>query len=407
MNQPGAAVEEVFRREHGLVLASLIRTFGDFDLAEEALADAVFAAVESWPEVGVPVSPAAWLHTVAKRKAVDRLRRQKSLAVKLESIGGGVAVADEDDDGGFPDERLRLMFACCHPALSPEARVALTLRSLGGLTTAEIARAFLTSESTMYQRITRARNKIRVAGIPIELPSSADLPQRLDSVLAVIYLVFNEGYSTITGEKLVRVDLCAEAIRLAEMMAALLPDEPEARGLAALCMLTDARRPARVDASGRLVLLEEQDRSLWERSKIQRGLEHLEAARSLGGAAAYVLQAEIAAVHTSAGTWEDSDWDRIVGLYQHLFVLKQSPVVALNHAAAVAMRDGPEAGLDLMAQLSDPLDGYQPFHASRAELLLRAGRAAEAAEGFRRALDFPVNDIDRRHLESRHRLAST
>ncbi len=406
MDEPGAALEEVFRREHGLVLASLVRTFGDFDLAEEALADAVSAAVESWPAAGVPDSPAAWLLTVAKRKGVDRLRRQKRLAVKLEAMGA-IAMADEDDDGGFPDERLRLMFACCHPALSPEARVALTLKSLGGLTTAEIARAFLTSESTMYQRITRARNKIRVARIPIELPSSADLPQRLDSVLAVIYLVFNEGYSAMEGEELVRVDLCAEAVRLAVMMATLLPTEPETHGLAALCLLTDARRPARVDASGRLALLEEQDRSLWDLSKIQHGLEHLDAAHSIGGGAAYVLQAEIAAAHARARRWQETDWDHIVGLYEQLFDLKRSPVVALNHAAAVAMRDGPEAGLELMGQVADPLDGYQPFHASRAELLLRAGRIEEAAEGFRRALAFPVNDLERRHLESRHRLAST
>lgn len=400
MGDPGAALEEVFRREHGLVLASLVRTFGEFDLAEESLSEAVSVAVEKWPTAGVPDNPAAWLLTVARRKGIDRLRRQKRLAEKLETLGSTAVIEDEFvDDGGIPDERLRLIFACCHPALSPEARVALTLKSLGGLTTAEIARAFLTTEATMYQRITRARNKIRVAGIPIDLPYSADLPTRLDSVLAVIYLIFNEGYSPLAGEELVRVDLCVEAIRLAEMMVELMPEESEPRGLAALCLLTHARRTARVDPGGELVLLEDQDRSLWDHSMIDRGLAHLDSAPEHGGA--YVLQAEIAAAHAGAARWDDTDWDHIVGLYQRLFEVKRSPVVALNLAAAVAMRDGPEAGLALMGSLEAPLDGYQPFHASRAELLYRADRFEEAGEGFRRALQFPINDLDRRHLERR------
>lgn len=400
MDDPGAALEEVFRREHGLVLASLVRTFGEFDLAEESLSEAVSVAVEKWPTAGVPDNPAAWLLTVARRKGIDRLRRQKRLAEKLETLGSTAVIEDEFvDDGGIPDERLRLIFACCHPALSPEARVALTLKSLGGLTTAEIARAFLTTEATMYQRITRARNKIRVAGIPIDMPYSADLPTRLDSVLAVIYLIFNEGYSPLAGEELVRVDLCVEAIRLAEMMVELMPEESEPRGLAALCLLTHARRTARVDPGGELVLLEDQDRSLWDHSMIDRGLAHLDSAPEHGGA--YVLQAEIAAAHAGAARWDDTDWDHIVGLYQRLFEVKRSPVVALNLAAAVAMRDGPEAGLALMGSLEAPLDGYQPFHASRAELLYRADRFEEAGEGFRRALQFPINDLDRRHLERR------
>ena len=400
MGDPGAALEEVFRREHGLVLASLVRTFGEFDLAEESLSEAVSVAVEKWPTAGVPDNPAAWLLTVARRKGIDRLRRQKRLAEKLETLGSTAVIEDEFvDDGGIPDERLRLIFACCHPALSPEARVALTLKSLGGLTTAEIARAFLTTEATMYQRITRARNKIRVAGIPIDMPYSADLPTRLDSVLAVIYLIFNEGYSPLAGEELVRVDLCVEAIRLAEMMVELMPEESEPRGLAALCLLTHARRTARVDPGGELVLLEDQDRSLWDHSMIDRGLAHLDSAPEHGGA--YVLQAEIAAAHAGAARWDDTDWDHIVGLYQRLFEVKRSPVVALNLAAAVAMRDGPEAGLALMGSLEAPLDGYQPFHASRAELLYRADRFEEAGEGFRRALQFPINDLDRRHLERR------
>ena len=400
MGDPGAALEEVFRREHGLVLASLVRTFGEFDLAEESLSEAVSVAVEKWPTAGVPDNPAAWLLTVARRKGIDRLRRQKRLAEKLETLGSTAVIEDEFvDDGGIPDERLRLIFACCHPALSPEARVALTLKSLGGLTTAEIARAFLTTEATMYQRITRARNKIRVAGIPIDMPYSADLPTRLDSVLAVIYLIFNEGYSPLAGEELVRVDLCVEAIRLAEMMVELMSEESEPRGLAALCLLTHARRTARVDPGGELVLLEDQDRSLWDHSMIDRGLAHLDSAPEHGGA--YVLQAEIAAAHAGAARWDDTDWDHIVGLYQRLFEVKRSPVVALNLAAAVAMRDGPEAGLALMGSLEAPLDGYQPFHASRAELLYRADRFEEAGEGFRRALQFPINDLDRRHLERR------
>lgn len=402
MNGPDSVLDEVFRREHGLVLASLVRTFGDFDLAEESLADAVSVAVESWSTAGTPENPAAWLVTVARRKGIDRLRRQKALAERLEILGAAAAAEEEfDEDSEIPDERLHLIFACCHPSLSPEARVALTLKSLGGLTTAEIARAFLTTEATMYQRITRARHKIRAAGIPIDMPSEKDLAGRLDSVLAVIYLIFNEGYSPLVGEQLVRADLCAEAIRLAEMMTVLMPAEPETHGLAALCLLTDARRTARVDSFGRLILLEDQDRSLWERSMIDRGLAHLDAARSLGDGGSYTLQAEIAAVHARAAAWEDTDWGQIVGLYRRLFEVKPSPVVVLNLAAAVAMRYGPEAGLDVMEQLEKPLEGYQPFHASRAELLLRAGRSQEAAAGFRRALEFPINDTERRHLESR------
>lgn len=405
MDRPGPALEEVFRREHGLVLASLVRTFGDFDVAEEALAEAAAAAMETWWSTGVPDRPAAWLLTVARRKGIDRLRREKRLAGKLEALADTAAVENGHHDGVISDERLLLIFACCHPALSPEARVALTLRSLGGLTTAEIARAFLTTEATMYQRITRARNKIRLAVIPVEMPSSADLPDRLESVLAVIYLVFNEGYSPLGGQELVRVDLCSEAIRLAEMMVELMPGEAEPSGLAALCLLTDARRPARLGASGGMILLEDQDRSLWDGTKVDRGLAHLDAASKVGGGGAYALQAGIAAEHARARSWSDTDWDRIVDLYEGLFEVKPSPVVMLNLAAAVAMRDGPESGLALMADLEGPLDGYQPFHASRAELFLRSGRFEEAAAGFERALGFPVSEPERRHLEARTAVA--
>lgn len=402
MATPDSLLEEVFRREYGLVLSSLVRTFGDFDLAEDALSDAVETAVASWAEHGVPDNPAAWLLTVARRKGIDRLRRHKALARRLADLESVVTVEDAyDTDAEIPDERLRLLFACCHPALSPEARVALTLRSLGGLTTAEIARAFLTTEATMYQRITRARRKIRVAGIPIQMPSAPDLPERLQSVLAVICLIFNEGYSPMAGEDLVRVDLSDEAIRLSEMLARLMPLEPEVQGLAALCLLTDARRPARLGPAGTPVLLEDQDRTRWDRARIERGLAHLDLAERLGGGGAYVLQAMIAAEHARAASWEETDWDRIVRIYRELLALQDSPVVALNLAAAVAMRDGPEAGLVLMSRLADHLDDYQPFHAARAELLLRAGRPDEAAEGFRRSLDFPLNASDRRHLETR------
>lgn len=402
MTTPDSVLESVFRREHGLVLASLVRSFGDFDLAEDALSDAVATALGTWADNGVPDNPAAWLLTAARRKGIDRLRRRKALAARLADLEASPNFEDEyRGDGEIPDERLQLLFACCHPALSPEARVALTLKSLGGLTIAEIARAFLTTEPTMYQRVTRARKKMRLAGIPVQLPSEADLPERLQSVLAVIYLIFNEGYSPMTGEDLVRVDLGEEALRLCEMLAMLMPSEPEVRGLAALCLLTDARRPARLGREGSLVLLEDQDRRIWDAAKIDRGLAHLGTGLALGGEGPYLLQAEIAAVHARAAVWEETDWDRIVLLYRRLLEREDSPVVALNLAAAVAMRDGPEAGLALMAQLAEPLDGYQPFHASRAELLLRAGRTEQAAEGFRRALGFSLNDLERRHLESR------
>jgi RNA polymerase sigma-70 factor (ECF subfamily) len=400
------ALGEVFRREHGLVVASLAKTFGDVDLAEEALAEAVTVALETWTPATVPRKPAAWLHTVARRRAIDRLRRRRVLHEKLALLAEPSATGDDiTEDQVIPDERLRLIFACCHPALSTEARVALTLRSLGGLTTAEVARAFLTSEPTMFQRITRARSKIRLAGIPIEMPAPEDLPGRLRAVLAVIYLVFNEGYSPMGGNRLTRVDLCHEAILLAEMMTELMPDEPEARSLAALLWLTDARRPGRLDAKANLVLLEDQDRSSWDRMAIDRGLSQL-ARASASPVGPYRLQAEIGAVHAASASAADTDWDRIIGLYRQLVELTPSPVVALNLGAAVAMRDGPEAGLAVVDGLAEPLATYQPFHAARAELLLRAGRHAEAVESFDRALASRVNEVERRHLEARRQAAA-
>jgi RNA polymerase sigma-70 factor (ECF subfamily) len=399
---PAQALEEIFRREHGLVLSSLIRSFADFDVAEEALAEAVASAVESWPRSGTPANPAAWLLTVARRKGIDRLRRRRRLAERVSLLVDEEAVWPmEQIDASVADERLRLIFTCCHPSLSPEGRVALTLRTLGGLATAEIARAFLTSEAAMFQRIARAKNKIRLAGIPYQVPSFEQLPLRLESVLAVVYLIFNEGYSSMTGSELVRVDLCQEAIRLAEMLAELLPDNADILGLGALCWLTEARRPGRISSAGELVLLADQDRSSWNRVAIDRGLGLLGQVVESGSASPYVIQARIAALHSTSPSHRETDWAAIVELYAWLYQMKPSPVVALNHAAAVAMAEGATAGLALMEPLARHLAGYQPFHAARAELLARSGRHREAAETFRTALGFAINDVERRHLEKR------
>lgn len=398
---PAQDLEDIFRREHGVVLSSLIKTFGDFDVAEEALAEAVASAVETWPRRGTPVSPAAWLLTVARRKGIDRLRRRRRLDEKLALLAGDESVWPDRVDSNFPDERLRLIFTCCHPALSPEGQVALTLRTLGGLTTAEIARAFLTSEATMFQRITRAKNKIRLAGIPYQVPSSEQLPLRMESVLAVVYLIFNEGYSSMTGSELVRVDLCQEGIHLAEMLVGLLPGDPDVLGLAALCWLTEARRPGRISRSGELVLLADHDRTVWNRAALARGVRLLHQVQEGGSASPYVLQARIAALHSTSPSHAATDWAAIVDLYGLLYQMKPSPVVALNRAAAVAMAEGEAAGLALMDPLSGPLANYQPFHAARGELLARSGRFIEAERSFQLALTFPTNDVERRHLEKR------
>lgn len=384
------------------MLASLVGTFRDLDLAEDSLADAIAVAAETWPQGGVPDNPAAWLITVARRKAIDRIRRARSLEERLPLLVP--AQMEELESVGtdlIEDERLRLIFACCHPALSLESRVPLTLKSLCGLSTAEIARAFLTSESAMFQRITRAKSKIRLAGISLEMPSQDDIPDRVDGVIAVIYLIFNEGYQPLRGEALSRPDLCREAIQLAEMMCRLVPDASEVMGLAALCWLTDARREARVDPDGRMVLLEDQDRGRWDPRAIARGVEHLDRARHLGGMGPYLLQAEIAATHARAQTWSDTDWGLIISLYERLLKIKPSPVVALNLAAAVAMAEGSQVGLDLMAELEVALEGYQPFHVARAELALRAGLYQVAAGWFEQALGLPGNDVEREHLTRR------
>jgi RNA polymerase sigma-70 factor (ECF subfamily) len=397
------ALEEIFRLQHGLVLGSLARALGDLDLAEEALSEAMAAALESWPEAGTPANPGAWLITVAKRKAVDRLRRERRLHDRLGLLGEEVHPSEPAPTGPIGDERLALVFACCHPALAPEAQMALTLKALGGLTTAEVARAFLVSERTMFQRITRAKRKIKLAGIPLQVPEPNRLGPRIESVLAVIYLIFNEGYSALSGPDLIRAELSREAIELAELMAGAFPTQAEVVGLASMCWLIEARRPARIDPAGELVLLADQDRTRWDREAISRGLALLGRGRGLGPPGFYLLQAEIAALHATSPDHQATDWTAMVDLYRRLWLVRPSAVVALNHAAALAMAQGPAAGLARLESLATILAGYSTFHAARAELLVRAGRPREAAAAFGRALEFPLNQVERRHLQRRLR----
>ena len=385
-------------------MATLIRLLGDFDLAEEVVQEAFVVAMERWPEAGVPDRPAGWILTTARNRAIDRLRRDRRLAEKHRLFARDLEEVEEPTEmEDFPDDRLRLIFTCCHPSLAPEARTALTLRSLGGLTTPEIAHAFLVPEPTMAQRIVRAKRKIRDAAIPYVVPEAHELPERLASVLSVLYLVFNEGYSASSGDSLVRRDLCAEAIRLGGVLAALMPDEAEALGLLALMMLQDSRRDARVDAAGRMVLLGEQDRGLWDRSQIAGGLALCERALALAPAGRYTLQAAIAAEHARAGTAAATDWPRIASLYALLGHAHPSPVVTLNRAVAVAMSAGPAAGLELADDVAAELDGYAPLHSTRAELLNRMGRAAEAASAYTRALELASNPVQREFLQGRLR----
>ena len=365
----------------------MVKYLGDLDLAEEAVQDAFAAAAERWPRDGPPANPGAWLTITARNRAVDRLRRDRVLAEKTRLLDLPEAVEDEMEDTTFPDERLELIFGCCHPALASEAQVALTLRALGGLSTKDIARAFLIPEETMKRRLSRAKRKIRDAGIPFSIPADHLLPERLAAVLAVVYLIFNEGYGG-------RVDLAAEALRLGVALAELMPDEPEVHGLLALMLLDDARRDARFD-DGELVLLADQDRSRWDATKIARGRSVLDRAFALQGRGAYVIQAAIASLHTE----EPRDWPQIAALYGELVRLTGSPVVELNRAIAVSELDGPEAGLDLVDRLE--LDGYQYFHSTRADLLRRLGRAAEARAEYERAVELAHTEPERRFLQRR------
>jgi RNA polymerase sigma-70 factor, ECF subfamily len=403
-----AAVEAVYRSDWGRIVATLIGLVGDFDLAEESAQEAFTAAVDQWRTSGVPEFPRAWIVQTARHKAIDRIRRQVNLAEKLELRGPGLEPSVEQDyeTSEIPDDRLRLIFTCCHPALAPEAQVALTLRTLCGLETDEIARAFLVPTPTMAQRLVRAKHKIRDAGIPYVVPEKSEMADRLDAVLTVIYLVFNEGYAATRGVPLVRTDLCAEAIRLGSLVRTLMGPQPpaEVTGLVALMLLHDARRHARLDQAGDLVILEEQDRSRWDRRQIAEALPLVEEAlRDRSGP--FALQAAIAALHCQASRPEDTDWPQIVRLYDVLERLQPSPVVSLNRAVAVAMAEGLQSALAIIDRLvsAGDLDNYYLLHAARADLLRRLGSSEEAASSYQRALALVTNDSERRFLERRLR----
>ena len=408
-DQARAAVDAVYRGDSRRVLATLIRLLGDFDLAEEAMHDAFAVALERWPRDGVPGNPRAWLVSAGRFKAIDGIRRRArfdaSLGTIAERLDASTVDPAEWDDDRLEDDRLRLIFTCCHPALPPDAQIALTLREVCGLTTEEIARAFLTGPPTVAQRIVRAKAKIRAAGIPYQVPARAELPDRLDSVLHVVYLVFNEGYSASAGETLTRADLSAEAIRLGRLLVELLPEptEPEAVGLLALMLLHEARRAARTSATGELILLDEQDRSCWDHARIVEGSALVERALRSRRFGPYTLQAAIAAVHAEAPAAAETDWAQIVGLYDVLLRSDPSPIVELNRAAAVAMRDGPAAGLALMDALlaRGELADYHLAHSARADLLRRLGRLAEARASYERALALARQAPERRFLERR------
>ena len=418
-------VEQTFRRESGQILAALIAALGDFAVAEDALQDAVVVALQRWPDDGIPRNPAAWLTAIARRKAIDRLRRDSTLARKRDILEELARHEQTDvmygiDDTAeettpIPDERLKLLFTCCHPALVLEARVALTLRTLGGLSTAEVASAFLVPVPTMAQRLVRAQRKIHDAGIPYRVPPAHLLPERMDGLLAVLYLIFNEGYMAAAGDALIRHELCGEAIRLARVLVTLLAqqaeidEDPEALGLLALMLLHYARRRARVDAAGDLIVLEDQDRTLWDRGEIEEGIALLDRALLVNRPGPYQIQAAISALHAQAASSAETDWQQISLLYARLTSMSPSPVIELNQAVAVAMADGPEQGLAILDRqcLGQALEHYHLYHAARADLLRRAGRLDEAAAGYRRALALCENKIERQFLQRRLRELAT
>jgi RNA polymerase sigma-70 factor (ECF subfamily) len=414
MEDAKSVAESVFRQQSGRIIATLIRISGSFDLAEEALQEAFTSAIARWPESGVPDNPAAWITTAAHRRLIDALRRDRTRREKEDPLRYETPTSYHPDEidaeaafdassMNYPDDRLRLIFTCCHPAINTEAQVALTLRTLGGLATPEIARAFLVPEATLAQRLVRAKSKIAQAHIPYEVPPLHTLPERLQPVQAVLYLIFNEGYSASAGDTLIRKELCAEAIRLARLLCTLLPRDAETLGLLALMLLHDSRRNARTDPAGDLILLEEQDRSLWDRDEIREGLALVDAALHLRNIGPYQLQAAIAALHAQAVTYERTDWRQINALYVELYALSESPVIALNHAVAVAMSEGIEKGLQRVDEIGaeGALDDYHLFHAARADLLRRLGRKPEAIKAYSRALKLTRNPVEQNYLRRR------